>query len=235
MSTKKKNRLPYFVPMLKSTMATPAWRQMSHGAQALYIALKSQMSSDHSNNGRVFLSQRDAKRQIRSGFRPVTKWFREIQHYGFTVRTKGGGLGVNGKGTSPHWRLTECPCNGKPPTNDFLRWNGETFKAANRHPKKQNPAGKKHSTLLAKSTAVPLAKSTAGPKKSQQNPAGKKHSISRKRYASPDLASFPPSDAETKTEPGPDGRLPWSTPTLVEVTDPAEIAAIRAACDEDQP
>ena len=182
-------RLPPFVPMLKSTMATPAWQKMSHGAQALYIALKNRLSSDCSNNGRLFLSQRDAKRELGSNFDEITRWSREHRHYGFVVQTRGGGLGVDGKGTSPFLRLTECPCNGEPPTNDFLRWNGQPF----RPPKKQNPAPEMESTLLRKWRAVPLRKWRAGPKKSQQNPAPEMESISRKRskQSSLLLASLP--------------------------------------------
>jgi hypothetical protein len=37
----------------------------------------------------------------------IARWFRELQFYGFIVMTKGGSLGVEGKGKAPHWRLTE--------------------------------------------------------------------------------------------------------------------------------
>jgi prophage regulatory protein len=36
---KEHNRLPPFVPLLKDTLAAPAWRAMSHGARSLYVAL----------------------------------------------------------------------------------------------------------------------------------------------------------------------------------------------------
>ena len=42
-----------------------------------------------------------------SGFDEIGRWFRELQHYGFIVMTKLGCLGLDGKGKSPHWRLTE--------------------------------------------------------------------------------------------------------------------------------
>ena len=62
MATKqrRKNRLPPFVPLIKSTMATPAWRAMSPGARMLYIELRGRLRNDYVNNGKVFLSDRNA-------------------------------------------------------------------------------------------------------------------------------------------------------------------------------
>jgi hypothetical protein len=52
---KDKGRLPPFVPPLKETLDTEAWRHLSHGAHALYIALK--RNYHHNNhNGHIYLS-----------------------------------------------------------------------------------------------------------------------------------------------------------------------------------
>jgi hypothetical protein len=70
MATKqrRKNRLPPFVPLIKSTMATPAWRVMSPGARMLYIELRGRLRNDYANNGKVFLSDRNAaKCGVRAG------------------------------------------------------------------------------------------------------------------------------------------------------------------------
>ena len=69
------------------------------------------------------------------------EWFKELQHYGFIVLAQPGSLGVEGKGKSPHWRLTELGMTSKAsadsifeaPTNDFLKWDRTRFK-------KQDPA-----------------------------------------------------------------------------------------------
>jgi hypothetical protein len=58
MSKKKEARLPPFVPLLKDTLASPAWREMSHGAKVLYVSIKARYNSGMHNNGRVYLSQR---------------------------------------------------------------------------------------------------------------------------------------------------------------------------------
>ena len=58
-----KGRLPPFVPVLKDTMKTPAWKALSHGARSLYVVLKCRYSNSPN----------------------VMRWFRELQHYGFIV------------------------------------------------------------------------------------------------------------------------------------------------------
>jgi hypothetical protein len=128
MKKKDKGRLPPFVPLLRETIATPAWKAMSHGARSLYIALKSRCSSNLGNNGHVHLSVREAAEMIGSHRDQVARWFHELEHYGFIVMTKGGSLGVNGMGKAPHWRLTECACDKDLPTKDYLRWNGAKYK-----------------------------------------------------------------------------------------------------------
>jgi DNA-binding transcriptional MocR family regulator len=145
------DRLPPFVPLLKATLASPAWRAMSHGARSLYVSLKARYNSGQHNNGRVFVSQRTASQEIGSSYTEIARWFRELQHYGFLVQTKGGSLGLNGKGTAPHWRLTECGYMNDPPTRDFGRWDGTKFKdcvSRRRRPKEQNPVPENRNTSL---------------------------------------------------------------------------------------
>jgi hypothetical protein len=121
-------RLPPFVPVFVETLKCPAWRAMSHGARNLYIALKARYGVKAGNNGRLFLSQRDAQKELGSGRNEIANWYRELQHYGFIVQTDPGGLGVEGRGRAPHWRLTELPCKGSLPTKDYLRWDGTKFR-----------------------------------------------------------------------------------------------------------
>lgn len=81
---------------------------------------------------RAYLSHREAEREVGSSRRMIARWFNELEHYGFIVLHRHGSLGVDGKGKSPHWRLTELGVTGnassggnlEPPTSDFLRWDG---------------------------------------------------------------------------------------------------------------
>ena len=115
-------------------MSSPAWRATSFGARWLYVHLKRRRSFKQRNNGRLFLSQRDAQAEIGGNRDSISRWFRELQHYGFIVMTSAGGLSLDGKGKAPHWRLTELEAfgghNGNTwmlPTKDFLKWDGTKF------------------------------------------------------------------------------------------------------------
>ena|SRR5947209_4951883 len=133
---KDKGRLAPFVPVDQEMLNSAAWRATSMGARMLYVHLKRRWSFKQRNNGRIFLSQRDAQEEMGVGDRDsISRWLRELQHYGFIVMTNPGGLGVNGKGKAPHWRLTEAEWPGGRkddtwmlPTKDYLKWNGTKFR-----------------------------------------------------------------------------------------------------------
>jgi hypothetical protein len=124
-----KNRLPPFVPLLISTLDAPAWRAMSHGARNLYVALRRRVPN---GRNRAFLSYRHAQGELHCTPRQVSEWFKELE----IALAQHGCLGVEGKGKSPHWRLTELGNTSRtsvdglpePPTRDFLRWDGTKFK-----------------------------------------------------------------------------------------------------------
>lgn len=154
-----------FVPMLVNTMKTPAWRALSHGARSLFLALKSRYNVKQHNNGKLYLSTRQAADELGSNRDSITRWFRELQHYGFIAQTTAGCLGVDGKGKAPHWRLTELGCMGESPTRDFERWDGVLFEPPapkSKKPKKQNPGPESGATLAAK-VGPPLAPKVGPP------------------------------------------------------------------------
>jgi hypothetical protein len=124
---KVKGRLSPFVPLIKDTLKTEAWKALSHGARSLYAALKGRYNIKSQNA--VWLSVRDAAAELGSYSHTenVRRWFRELAHYGFIVMVSQAHHGVNGHGKAPHWRLTEEWHHGKEPTRDFLRWDGSPF------------------------------------------------------------------------------------------------------------
>jgi hypothetical protein len=137
---RQKERLPPFVPLHISTIDSPAYRAMSHGAKALFTALKRRYSVKNHNNGRIYLSQRLAAEEIGSHHTQIARWFRELQHYGFIVMTAPGFLGIEGKGKAPRWRLTELGYMKDVPTRDFMHWDGKPFTDENK--KTKSRAGK---------------------------------------------------------------------------------------------
>jgi len=133
---KPKRHLPPFVPVPKEAIRSLAWRAMSHGARSLFLALMGRYSNNFDNNGRLFLSTRQAAKEIGSGLEEIRSWFRELQHYGFIVMMEPGHLGTQGKGRAPSWRITVLSCKNEPATMDFLKWNGTKFQRRRRSSRK---------------------------------------------------------------------------------------------------
>lgn len=94
-----------------------SWQALSFGARITYIELKGAFNG--SNNGRIMASVRFLAEQIGCAKATVERALSELQDAGFIVKTKGGALGVDGKGTGSCWRLTELGCLGERPTQDY--------------------------------------------------------------------------------------------------------------------
>ena len=109
-----KQKSPPFVMIERSVLDSPAWRAMSHGARSLYLALRRRYNRDFHNNGKIYLSVRNAAIEIGSHRDQICRWFHELQHFGFIVMMKPGNLGLNGAGRAAHWRLTELGYLKKP-------------------------------------------------------------------------------------------------------------------------
>jgi hypothetical protein len=148
MTTKKrrKNRLPPFIPLIKSIMAMPAWRAMSTGARLLNIELRGHLRNDFSNNGSVHLSCRKGAEALGVTTTSIVHWFAENEHYGWLRKTSEGFLGADGRGIAARYRFTDVPHGTHPPTRDFEKWDGEMFVYTPRRPrrKKQNPVPFRH-------------------------------------------------------------------------------------------
>jgi hypothetical protein len=203
---KDKGRLQPFVPLLKETLDAPAWKAMSHGARSLYVALKLRYNRDFHNNGKIYLAQRKAAEEIGSHTNQVSRWFRELQHYGFAVMMEGGRLGVDGKGQAPRWRLTELGYMKDPPTRDFMRWKPDNFFKD----EKQNPVLENTDAMSVNSRTVVSAKTRTrnGTSVLEKTDKGETRGV----LESKDKSSIPlvgRSMARSK--------LVWSAPTIVEM------------------
>jgi len=162
-----------FTPMMHETAKAPAFKQLSFGARALFLALKMRCVK---NNGHVYLSQRDAEEELGQGSRnDIANWYRELEHYGFIVKTEAACLGVNGRGKAPHWRITDMPTRGgggeiKDPTKNFQDWDGTVFEPHVRpswkwNARKQAALEKQNRDVEARVdvTSVPLVDVTFAP------------------------------------------------------------------------
>jgi hypothetical protein len=170
---KDKGRLPPFVPSFISTMETPAWKALSMGARVLYLQLKRHHFTGtggliRNNNGKIYLSERDAVEELGCGNRDsIRRWFAELEHFGFIVKTAEGCLGINGKGKAPQYRLTEldAPNTDQPrATRDYEKWDGTPFngnqawRGRGLKTQKQNPGRETTSRVDAKQRPLVDAK-----------------------------------------------------------------------------
>jgi helix-turn-helix protein len=156
------------VPLIIATAQTPAWKALSMGARVLYLELKRHHFLHPNNNGRIYLSQRKAVEEMGASNRDsVGRWFAELEHFGFIVKTAEAALGVDGKGKAPQWRLTELdtPYADQPrATRDFERWDGTPFngnqawRGRGARPQKQNPGRETTARAAAKQRPPAAAK-----------------------------------------------------------------------------
>jgi len=116
-----------FAPIYADVMESDAWRAMEPVARALHVEMKRLYNRDKQQP--VYMSERHAARLLGVNAKTAAKALRMLEHYGVTVKVADGFLGANGRGIAAHWRLTDEPCDGKPATLDFKRWNGTAFSA----------------------------------------------------------------------------------------------------------
>jgi hypothetical protein len=112
---------------------TPAWKALNYGARLLYLELQRQFIETANNNGKIFLSTRDAADRLGASQRQVWTWYRELEHYGFIIQTHPATVGPYGR--AGLWRLTDQAhgrLDGKPieATKDYLKWDGTPFDSA---------------------------------------------------------------------------------------------------------
>jgi hypothetical protein len=117
---KRGRSTPRFVMLPEWLQKSEAWATMRPGPRALYIELKRRYTG--SNNGEIFLSQRDAAKALNVTKDTATGYFRDLAQRGFIAMTQGGHLGPSGIGQAAKWALQEEPLNGKPATKAFMAW-----------------------------------------------------------------------------------------------------------------
>lgn len=94
---------------------------MPPGPRVLYIELKRRYTG--SNNGRLFLSHREAADACHAHRNTIGKWYKVLQERGFIVMARGAHLGPSGIGLAATWTLTELTTSdGRRATLDFKKW-----------------------------------------------------------------------------------------------------------------
>ncbi len=110
-----------FVQLPEWLMKTEAWATLKPGPRALYIELKRCFYG--SNNGRIFLSHRDAAEALNVHRNTVGHWFNELERRGLIRMEKGPYLGTDGHGKAAQWALCEMPTyDGSPADHSLRTW-----------------------------------------------------------------------------------------------------------------
>lgn len=116
---KNEKRGGRFVRIPFSIIESDAWRTLSCPARSVHIALIHRHNG--TNNGKIYLSSRDAELALGINRKTALRAFRELEGAGFIAQVKAAHLGLEGRGRATEWRLTHLPCDAKPPTNEFLK------------------------------------------------------------------------------------------------------------------
>lgn len=115
-----KRGAPPFTMLYEWFQSSEAWASLKPGPRALYIEIKRNFNG--ANNGKLFLSHRDAGKALNVGRDTVGGYYKDLVDHGFLKIVQGHCLGPSGKGQSAIYALTEEPLDGKPATKDFMAW-----------------------------------------------------------------------------------------------------------------
>jgi DNA-binding MarR family transcriptional regulator len=96
-----------------------AYRALSVAARALYVELK--MLYNGGNNGKIFLSVRDAAKRIHASKSQAAKAYHELEAKGFIKARQRGDFNWKAKRATT-WVLTEYEFAGALATKDFMHW-----------------------------------------------------------------------------------------------------------------
>jgi hypothetical protein len=122
-----------YVSLKYSVLESPAYRALSCGARCLLIELLRLWNG--SNNGKLFLSIREAAKLVGCANDTAAKLFDELMAKGFIKLNERGWFSSQG-GLASTWIITDCPILAQPhaipPTREYLQWNGTDFELPKR-------------------------------------------------------------------------------------------------------
>lgn len=133
----------HWTKVVRSTMETPAWRELSTAAQALYPWLKLEWhGAQNNNNGSISLSVSQAAQRLGVKADTAARAFHDLQAKGFIVLTKEARLGVAGAAKCSEYEITEIALRGADrPRALYCQWSPCAEYPIKRCPK-ANPEGK---------------------------------------------------------------------------------------------
>lgn len=109
-----------FVQLTEYMQSSEAWATMKPGPRALYVEVKRRFNG--TNNGKLYLSHRDAAKALNVSRNTISAYFRELEERGFLQMMVAHHLTATGIGQASLYALEEETCFGKPATKSFMRW-----------------------------------------------------------------------------------------------------------------
>jgi hypothetical protein len=219
-------------------LQSPAWKAASHLQQSMVFALVGELGT-HSgkNNGDLKFTNRD---WVRFGFcrDRIKRNLIAIRALGF-IAYKAGRPGLKGYGIARRYRLTFLPIldvdgnEVEPPTDEWARF--ATTRDAKEAARKallrteSVPTGTQNGPLSQVVLKTDHLTGEHNGRLSKEMPINIDVTGTQNGPLSTSMLTTHTLGRRNQSEVGPRAGLPWSTPTLVEVTDPAELAAIRSS------
>ena len=125
---RSRRKLSPFIALERYIKASPAWQSLSLAARCTYVELLDLY--DGRNNGRLALSARSLADRLPISRATSTRALKELAQRGFVEVVRASGFNVKrGDRRATEWRLTRyhCDVTGAPPTQAFMRWQGDKF------------------------------------------------------------------------------------------------------------
>lgn len=137
---KRKKSGPAFVQIYHYMIKCDAWKDLSPGARALYLELKSLYNGK--NNGSLGLGVRWAGEALGMSRASGDRFIDELEIHGFIRKTRNSSF--HQKKLATEWALTELrnDLTNELPSKDFMRWGKASTKV-----KKQKPVSKTSTTV----------------------------------------------------------------------------------------
>ena len=112
-----------FIRLHRGVTNSDAWKSLSCEARSLLLEVWARHNG--SNNGRIPLGRKEARKALRIGSRKLKNAFRDAQDRGFLIERQKGSFNFKvaaGKGRATEWEITTEKCDNRPPKRLYRDW-----------------------------------------------------------------------------------------------------------------
>lgn len=123
LNAKGRNKYEAHIRLHRGVTNSEAWKTLSCEATRLLLLIWARHNG--TNNGSIAYSHRQARANLRVGFRKVKAAFEELQEKGFLVCRSKGSFDYKvaaGEGRASEWEITEEPCDGERAKKSYKKW-----------------------------------------------------------------------------------------------------------------